>query len=70
MVGALDPRVAPIAAIGIADDLFSGPERGIAGHLRAGRTTGVVKLVGIPLAGDTSPGASPARSSSASPRTR
>jgi Glycosyl transferase family 2 len=51
IVGALEPRVAPVAAIGLADDLFSGPERGIAGHLRAGRTTGVLKLVGIPLAG-------------------
>ena len=51
IVGALEPRVAPVAAIGLADDLFSGPERGIAGHLRAGRTTGVLKLVGIPLVG-------------------
>jgi Glycosyl transferase family 2 len=51
MVGALEPRVALVAAIGLADDLFSGPERGLAGHLRAGRTTGVLKLVGIPLAG-------------------
>ena len=70
IVGALEPRVAPVAAIGLADDLFSGPERGFAGHLRAGRTTGVLKLVGIPLAGFSPPGASPARSSSASPRTR
>jgi glycosyl transferase family 2 len=51
VVGALEPRVAPVAAIGLADDLFSGPERGVAGHLQAGRTTGVLKLVGIPLVG-------------------
>jgi hypothetical protein len=43
--------VAPVAAIGLADDLFSGPERGLAAHVRAGRTTGVLKLVGVPLAG-------------------
>jgi hypothetical protein len=50
-VGALEPRVAAVAAIGLVDDLAAGPERGFAGHLRAGRTTGVLKLVGIPLAG-------------------
>jgi glycosyl transferase family 2 len=50
-VGLLAPRVAPVAAIGLADDLLAGPERGFAGHLRAGRTTGVLKLVGIPLVG-------------------
>jgi hypothetical protein len=50
-VGLLEPRVAPVAAIGLADDLLAGPERGFAGHLRAGRTTGVLKLVGIPLVG-------------------
>jgi len=51
VVGVLSPRVAPVAAIGLADDLFSGPERGVAAHLAAGRTTGVLKLVGIPLVG-------------------
>ena len=51
VVGVLEPRVAPVAAIGLVDDLFGGPERGFAGHLAAGRTTGVLKLVGIPLAG-------------------
>ena len=50
-VGVLQPRVATVAALGLADDLFSGPERGVAAHLRSGRTTGVLKLVGIPLAG-------------------
>jgi hypothetical protein len=43
------PSVAVICALGLADDLWSGPERGFAGHLRARRTTGVLKLVGIPL---------------------
>jgi hypothetical protein len=46
-----DPAVAAVAAIGLADDLWSGPERGFRAHLRAGRTTGVLKLVGIPLVG-------------------
>jgi Glycosyl transferase family 2 len=50
-VGLLEPRVAPVAAIGLADDLSVGQERGFAAHLRAGRTTGVLKLVGIPLVG-------------------
>ena len=40
-----------VAAIGLADDLWSGPERGFVAHLRARRTTGVLKLVGIPLYG-------------------
>jgi len=43
------PSVAPVAAIGLADDLWSGPERGFRAHLRAGTTTGTLKLVGIPL---------------------
>lgn len=46
-----DPAVAAIAAIGLADDLWSGPERGFAAHLRSGRTTGMLKLAGIPLVG-------------------
>jgi hypothetical protein len=37
--------------LGLVDDLWSGPERGFRRHLRAGRTTGVLKLVGIPLVG-------------------
>jgi Glycosyl transferase family 2 len=45
------PAVAAIAAIGLADDLWSGPERGFRSHLRRGRTTGVLKLVGIPAVG-------------------
>jgi hypothetical protein len=46
-----DPAVALVAALGLADDLWSGPERGFRAHLRAGRTTGVLKLLGIPLIG-------------------
>jgi hypothetical protein len=46
-----DPAVALVAAIGLADDLWSGPERGFRAHLHAGSTTGVLKLVGIPLVG-------------------
>ncbi len=49
LVGVLHPAVAGIAAIGLADDLWSGPERGFSRHLRAGATTGTLKLVGIPL---------------------
>jgi Glycosyl transferase family 2 len=45
------PAAAAVAAIGLADDLWSGPERGFAAHLRSGRTTGVLKLTGIPLVG-------------------
>jgi hypothetical protein len=48
VVAGFDPRVAPIAALGLADDIWSGPERGFRAHLRSGRTTGVLKLVGIP----------------------
>ena len=45
------PAVAAIAALGVADDVWSGPERGFRAHLRGGRTTGVLKLVGIPAIG-------------------
>jgi hypothetical protein len=38
-----------ITAIGLADDRWSGEERGFLAHLRARRTTGVLKLAGIPL---------------------
>jgi len=40
--------VAGIAALGLADDLWAGKERGFRAHLRAGSTTGVLKAVGIP----------------------
>jgi Glycosyl transferase family 2 len=46
-----DPAVAAVAAIGLADDLWSGSERGFVEHLRSGRTTGMLKLAGIPLVG-------------------
>ena len=46
-----DPAVTLVAALGLADDLWSGPERGFRAHHRAGSTTGVLKLVGIPLVG-------------------
>jgi Glycosyl transferase family 2 len=45
------PGIACVAALGLLDDLYAGPERGVAAHLRARRTTGVLKLVGIPLVG-------------------
>jgi Glycosyl transferase family 2 len=48
VVAAFDPRAAPVAALGLADDLWSGPERGFRAHVRSGRTTGTLKLVGIP----------------------
>lgn len=44
-----DPAMSAVAAIGLADDLWSGEERGIRAHLAAGETTGVLKLLGIPL---------------------
>jgi hypothetical protein len=40
-----------VTAIGLLDDLASGPERGIRGHLRTGLTTGTLKAVAIPLYG-------------------
>ncbi len=43
--------VAAIAAVGLADDLWSGPERGVRAHLRARNTTGVLKLLAIPAVG-------------------
>ncbi len=48
LVGVAQPELLPVAAIGAADDLWSGRERGFREHLRAGRTTGVLKLAGIP----------------------
>jgi hypothetical protein len=46
-----DAAVTAVAALGLADDLWSGRERGLRAHLAAGRTTGVLKLAGIPLVG-------------------
>jgi hypothetical protein len=46
-----DAAVAAVAALGLADDVWSGEERGIRAHLAARRTTGVLKLAGIPIVG-------------------
>jgi Glycosyl transferase family 2 len=46
-----DPAVALVMLIGFADDAYGGAERGFREHLRARRTTGVLKLLGIPLVG-------------------
>jgi len=49
LVGAAFATTQPaVTAVGLADDLWSGPERGFRAHLRAGSTTGVLKLVAIP----------------------
>ena len=47
--GRLRGPVAATALLGLADDLWSGPERGFRAHLGKGSTTGVAKAVGIPL---------------------
>ena len=49
LVAVAQPELLPVAAIGAADDLWGGEERGFRAHLRAGRTTGVLKLAGIPV---------------------
>ena len=46
-----DVAVACVVALGAADDAWSGPERGWAAHVRARSTTGMLKLLGIPLVG-------------------
>ncbi|HEY3106800.1 MAG TPA: glycosyltransferase [Gaiellaceae bacterium] len=46
-----DAAVTAVAGLGLADDLWSGEERGVRAHVSAGRTTGVLKLLGIPLVG-------------------
>ena len=51
VLGLAEPGVLPVAAIGLADDLWAGEERGFRAHLRSGRTTGVLKLVAIPAFG-------------------
>jgi hypothetical protein len=48
LAGIAHPAVAPVAAVGVADDLWSGGERGFRAHLAGGATTGVLKLVAIP----------------------
>ena len=51
ITAAAQPAAAPVTLVGLADDLWSGPERGFRSHLRAGATTGTLKLVAIPLWG-------------------
>jgi hypothetical protein len=46
-----DPGITLVMLLGFADDVYGGGERGFREHLRARRTTGVAKLVGIPLVG-------------------
>jgi Glycosyl transferase family 2 len=46
-----DPGITLVMLLGYLDDVLGGSERGFRAHLRAGRTTGVLKLVGIPLVG-------------------
>jgi hypothetical protein len=45
------PAVAAVAALGLVDDVWSGSERGVRAHVAHGRTTGVLKLLGIPAVG-------------------
>jgi glucosyl-3-phosphoglycerate synthase len=40
-----------VTLVGLADDLLSGPQRGVRAHLRGGLTTGTLKAVAIPLYG-------------------
>ena len=46
-----DPGITLVMLLGWLDDSFSGEERGLREHLRARRTTGVLKAMGIPLIG-------------------
>jgi hypothetical protein len=47
-----EATVAAVVAVGLADDLWSGSERGLRAHLRARRpTTGMLKLLAIPALG-------------------
>jgi Glycosyl transferase family 2 len=46
-----DPGITLVMLLGFLDDVLGGGERGFREHLRAGRTTGTLKLVGIPLVG-------------------
>jgi hypothetical protein len=46
-----DPGVTLVMLLGFLDDAYAGEERGLRDHLRARRTTGILKAVGIPLVG-------------------
>jgi hypothetical protein len=45
------PREPVVTAVGLVDDLLSGPERGVRSHMRALATTGMLKAAVIPLYG-------------------
>jgi Glycosyl transferase family 2 len=44
-----DPGITLVMLFGFLDDVFGGEERGFRAHLSAVRTTGILKLLGIPL---------------------
>lgn len=46
-----DPGITLVMLLGFFDDVYGGAARGFREHLRARRTTGMLKLVGIPLVG-------------------
>ncbi len=46
-----DPGITVVTLLGFLDDAYGGEERGFRAHLRARRTTGILKAVGIPLIG-------------------
>ena len=46
-----DPGITLVTLLGFLDDVYGGHQRGFREHLRARRTTGILKAVGIPLVG-------------------
>jgi hypothetical protein len=46
-----DPGITVVTLLGFLDDAYGGHERGFREHVRAGRTTGILKAVGILLVG-------------------
>ncbi|MGH3020902.1 MAG: glycosyltransferase [Gaiellaceae bacterium] len=46
-----DPGITLVMLLGFVDDVYGGDERGFRAHLRVRRTTGTLKLLGIPLVG-------------------
>jgi hypothetical protein len=46
-----DPGITLVMLLGFVDDVLGGGERGFRAHLEARRTTGMLKLLGIPLVG-------------------
>jgi len=51
IVGESDPGITVVTLLGFLDDAYGGHHRGFREHLRAVRTTGILKAVGIPLVG-------------------